>query len=105
MISKSVLIGWALIATTSANATDWRYCLTAAADEHKVYMSEPFQTDASMDTVTEAFSHLLARLNLRHGEVQCPRGDTERSISTMRDYAISFNRLNGNEIAKVGGRP
>jgi hypothetical protein len=100
-----VLIGGALIAATPASATDWRYCLASALDEHKVYMSEPFQTDAPMTAVADAFSRLLDRDRLRHGEIQCPRSDSEMLALTMRNHAIDFNRMNGNEIAKVSGKP
>jgi hypothetical protein len=37
---------------------DWRYCLAAAPEEHKVDMSESFQTNASMIAVSDAFSGL-----------------------------------------------
>ena len=104
-MKRLLLIASTLIAATSANAADWRYCLASATDDHKVYMSEPFQTDAPMSTVEEAFARLLARSGLRHGEIQCPRSESEKSALTMRDHAIAFNRTNGNEIAKVSGKP
>jgi hypothetical protein len=100
-----LLIVSILIAATRAEASDWLYCLAAAPEEHKVYMSEPFQTDASMTTVSDAFSRLLAGLKLQHGEIQCPRSDSEEPSLLMRDHAIDFNRMNGNEIAKVSGKP
>jgi hypothetical protein len=48
---------------------DWRCCLAAAPEEHKVYLSKPFQTDASMIAVWDAF-WVIGRLYLRHGEIQ-----------------------------------
>ena len=90
---------------TQADSAEWRYCLTVSPDEHKVYLSEPFQTDVSMTAVADAFARLLKRSGLQHGEIQCPRSDNEGATLTMRDHAINFNRMNGNEIAKVSGRP
>jgi hypothetical protein len=80
-----VLIGGALTAATPASAADWRYCLASALDEHKVYMSEPFQTDAPMTIVADAFSRRLDRDRLRHGEIQCPRSDSEIASPSFAD--------------------
>jgi hypothetical protein len=102
---RTVLVTVAVIATTSASAADWRYCLAPAPGERKVYLSEPFQTDAPMTAVEEVFARLLTRSGLRHGEIQCPRSDSEESAFMMRDYTIEYNRMNGNEIAKVRGKP
>jgi hypothetical protein len=102
---RSVLIAIAVIAPTSVSAADWRYCLAPASGEHKVYLSEPFQTDAPMTAVADAFARLLTRSGLRHGEIQCPRSDSEESALIMRDYTIDYNRMNGNEIAKMRGKP
>src|SRR5664280_2110628 len=69
-------------------------CLTAAENEHKIYMSKPFESDSSIETIENAFSRLLSQLNVRPREVQCPRSTTEQSILAMRRHAITFNQLN-----------
>jgi len=100
-----LMLAATLIATSPAGAADWRYCLALSPDENKVYISEPFQTNASMSAATDAFSRLLARQQLRHQPVQCPKSADEKSALQMREHSISFNRSSGREIANVGGTP
>ncbi len=83
----------------AAQAQDWRYCLSPQHAEHKVYMSEPFATSKSMDRLQDEFAAALARAGLRHGAVQCPRGD-EQSIQMMRSQAVRFNRDSGNAVVE-----
>jgi hypothetical protein len=101
MMKAAFLTGVALITTSPANAADWRYCLATSPDEKSVYLSEPFQTNASMSAATDAFSRLLAGRHLRHQGVQCPRSADQHSALAMREYAIGFNQSNGREIANV----
>jgi len=102
---RRVLVTVAAMATTSANAADWRYCLAPALGERKLYLSEPFETDEPMATVTRAFARVLMEAGLAHGEIQCPRSDSGESALMMRDYTIDFNRKNRNEIVEVPGKP
>jgi hypothetical protein len=88
-----------LIGTRPAQAEEWRYCLTALSVEHKVYMSEPFPTAKSMERLQDEFAGALARAGIRHGAVQCPRGD-EQSILIMRGQALRFNRDSGNTVVE-----
>lgn len=45
-----------------------------------------------------AFQRMLDSAGLRYDDIQCPRADDERSIVMMMQYAISFNKDNGNAI-------
>jgi hypothetical protein len=83
----------------SAHADDWRYCLAPLHAEHKVYMSAAFPTVKSMERLQDEFGNALARAGLRHGAVQCPRGD-EQSIQIMRLQATRFNRESGNAVVE-----
>ncbi|HEY1542217.1 MAG TPA: hypothetical protein VGG01_07395 [Xanthobacteraceae bacterium] len=85
------------LATGAAHAQDWRYCLAPLHAEHKVYMSAPFVTAKSMERLQDEFASALSHAGLRHGAVQCPRGD-ERSIAAMRLQAVRFNRDSGNAV-------
>ena len=104
-MKASLLLGVSLIAATPASAEDWRYCLAVSPDVIKVYLSEPFPTNASMSAATDAFSRLLARQQLRHQGVQCPKAADEKSALQMREYAINFNRSSGRAIAPISGKP
>jgi len=83
----------------SARADDWRYCLAPLRADHKVYMSAAFPTVKSMERLQDEFGNALARAGLRHGAVQCPRGD-EQSIQIMRMQATRFNRESGNTVVE-----
>jgi hypothetical protein len=61
--------------------------------ERKVYVSPPFSKGANTNI---AFDQMLHQV--QHEAVQCPIADDEISISTMREYAISFNRSAGNTV-------
>jgi hypothetical protein len=82
-----------------ARAEDWRYCLATLNSEHKVYMSETFPTAKSMERLQDEFADALSRAGIRHGAVQCPRGD-EQSIVVMRGQAVRFNHDSGNTIVE-----
>jgi len=89
----------AALATATAHAQDWRYCLAPLHAEHKVYISAPFVTAKSMERLQDEFANALSRAGLRHGAVQCPRGD-EQSIAVMRLQAARFNRESGNAVVE-----
>ena len=71
----------------------WQYCLAPSYAERKVYVSPPFSKGANTNI---AFDQMLHQV--QHEAVQCPIADDEMSISTMREYAISFNRSAGNTV-------
>jgi hypothetical protein len=88
-----------MLAAGTAHADEWRYCLAPLHAEHKVYISAPFFTAKSMERLQDEFASALARAGLRHGAVQCPRGD-QQSISLMRLQAARFNRESGNAVVE-----
>lgn len=87
----------AVLVAAPARADDWRYCLSAQRAEHKVYISSAFPTTKSMERLQDEFAGALARAGVRHGAVQCPRGD-EQSIQIMRLQATRFNHESGNAV-------
>ena len=98
---RTIVAAGALVAflAGAAHADDWRYCLAPLHAEHKVYMSAAFPTVKPMERLQDEFGNALARAGVRHGAVQCPRGD-ERSIEIMRAQAIRFNRESGNTVVE-----
>ena len=61
-------------------------------------MSGMFPVRGELADADSAFERMLDKAGLRHDVVQCPRADDERSIAMMQQYAISFNKENGNTI-------
>ena len=98
---RTLAAAGALIALAAgpARADDWRYCLAPLHAEHRVYMSVAFPTAKSMERLQDEFGTALARAGLRHGAVQCPRGD-EQTIQIMRTQATRFNRESGNTVVE-----
>ncbi len=98
-----MFVGFALFAAGSqaALATDWQYCLAPSQADHKIYMSGTFPVRGALDDADNAFEQMLDRAGLRHDVVQCPRADDERSIAMMQQYAINFNKENGNAIVHL----
>ncbi|MDI1343036.1 MAG: hypothetical protein PSV22_02900 [Pseudolabrys sp.] len=79
-------------------AADWQYCLAPSRADHKVYMSATFPLRGALGSSDSAFQRMLDSAGLRYDDIQCPRADDERSIVMMMQYAISFNKDNGNAI-------
>jgi hypothetical protein len=94
-----------LIVPGAAAAEDWRYCLAAVPAEHKVYISGMFQTGAPIETIQTAFGRTLTQLGVEYGGVQCPRADSQASLSAMQQTAIGFNRDVGNRAIKLDWKP
>ena len=82
----------------TALASDWQYCLAPSQAEHKIYMSGRFPVRNSLDDADIAFELMLNQAGLRHDVIQCPRAENERAIAAMEQYAIGYNRKNGNTI-------
>jgi hypothetical protein len=90
----------------TAMAAEWRYCLALSREEHRVYMSTPFPTSATMAAVEAAFDRTLTLSRLRHDEVQCPRSDNEQSALIMQQQASRYNRSrDGSEITNLNWKP
>ena len=98
---STILAAAALVALPAgpARADDWRYCLAPLHAEHKVYVSAAFPTAKSMERLQDEFGNALTHAGMRHGAVQCPRGD-EQSIQIMRMQATRFNRDSGNTVVE-----
>lgn len=94
------LAAWAA-AASPAIADDWQYCLAPSYAEHKVYMSEAFRTPSAPGDAAGAFARTLDDRGLHHSVIQCPRGDDQSSIMAMMNYAVVFNRENGNAVIYV----
>jgi hypothetical protein len=84
--------------TSRNRSTAWQYCLAPSHTENKIYMSTPFPKSASLYASETAFAKKLLESEIRHDAVQCPNGNDEPSISSMRQRAISFNQDRGNMI-------
>jgi hypothetical protein len=76
----------------------WQYCLASSYAENKVYISAPYPKSASLYASETAFAKRLLQSEIQHDAVQCPNGNDEPSISSMRQRAISFNQDRGNMI-------
>ncbi len=98
-----IVAGYSLIAVSShaALAADWQYCLAPSQAEHKIYISDAFLVRGALSDAIDAFERTLGEAGLRHGAIQCPRADDERSIVMMEQYAISFNQKVGNTIVRL----
>jgi hypothetical protein len=92
-------------ATQSASAADWQYCLAPSHTEHKVYLSQPFPSGAAGGSPDSVLDRKLSQSGIMHDVVQCPRADDKRSIEVMRQEAISFNHIAGNEVVNLDWKP
>jgi hypothetical protein len=90
---------------SSVAINGWQYCLAPSHAEHKVYISPPFPKSAELSNTETAFAQMLLQSGVQHDDVQCPIGNDEGSISTMREHAISFNRKVGNTIVTLSWKP
>jgi hypothetical protein len=88
----------------AAQASDWRYCIAPAPAQHTIYMSAPFPTDETMDTIEAEFGRVLDHAMLQHESVQCPRGDAD-TIAGMKQQAIKYNEVSGNKVVQLNWRP
>ena len=82
----------------SVSATEWRYCLAASEEEHKVYLSGTFVTNADAWSTDSAFEKVLMHDGLRYDAIQCPRADDENAIMTMLQGAVAYNKKIGRKI-------
>jgi hypothetical protein len=85
----------------SALADDWRYCLAPSYADHRVYITVPFRTTASLDDVETSFHKHLIRIGLSHDIVQCPRGAAEEVVLARRRHSVVFNRQSNNDVINI----
>jgi hypothetical protein len=98
-------LAFCMAAAQAALAADWQYCLAPSHTDHKVYVSRPFPSSAAWGSPDSALDRKLSQSGIVHDVVQCPRADDERSIAVMRQEAISFNHLAGNQIVNLDWKP
>jgi hypothetical protein len=79
----------------------WQYCLAPAYAENKIYISAPFPKNTSLHASETAFAKRLTESQIQHDVVQCPNGNDEPVISSMRQRAIRFNQDRGNTIVTL----
>ena len=87
--------------TSLDRSAAWQYCLAPSLAENKVYISAPFPKSASLHVSETAFAKKLLESKMQHDAVQCPNGNDEPVISSMRQRAISFNQDRGNTIVTL----
>jgi hypothetical protein len=88
-----------------ALAAEWRFCIAPSDRENKTYMTNPFLTSTSMETLERDFDQLLGRWNRFHDSVQCPTGADEQSVRAMREYAEVFNQQIGKMVVLIDWKP
>jgi hypothetical protein len=87
--------------TSLDRSAAWQYCLAPSYAENKVYISAPFPKSASLHASETAFAKRLLESEIQHDAVQCPNGNDEPVISSMRQRAIRFNQDRGNTIVTL----
>ena len=84
--------------TSLDHSAAWQYCLAPSYAENKIYISAPFPKSASLHESETAFAKKLFESKIQHDAIQCPNGNDEPAILSMRERAISFNQDRGNTI-------
>ncbi|HZT25170.1 MAG TPA: hypothetical protein VFA57_05645 [Pseudolabrys sp.] len=88
----------------AAQANAWSFCIAVADAQKRIYVSTlfPFTAPGSAEP---GFAVALARQQIPHDAVQCPRADDEQTAVTMRDHAIEVNRLWGRDVINFRWSP
>ena len=109
MMLKKAAMGLGLALAMSlcqtAIAAEWQYCLAPSNDEHKIYLSGVFATNAGVGSADSSFEQALVQARLSHDEVQCPRADNEKSIMAMLQDAVAYNQKIGRKVVYVRWEP
>jgi len=87
--------------TSPDRSAAWQYCLAPSYAENKIYISAPFPKSASLHASETAFAKKLLEAEIQHDAIQCPNGNDEPAILSMRQRAISFNHDRGNTIVTL----
>jgi hypothetical protein len=90
---------------SNSNIDGWQYCLASSHAEKKVYISPLFPKSATLSDIEASFGQMLSQSNIRHDDIQCPNGNDEAALSSMRQYAISFNQGTGNTVVNLNWNP
>jgi hypothetical protein len=88
----------------AAQATEWRYCVALSPAQRTLYMSPPFATDESMETIESEFGGVLDHGSIQHDAVQCPRGEAG-SIAAMRQQSIQYSQASGDKVVQLNWKP
>jgi hypothetical protein len=88
-----------------ALAADWRFCVAPSNREHEVYMTNPFPTSSSMESLERDFDQLLDRWGRSHDSVQCPTGADEQAVRAMSAHAQAFNQQMGKIVVLIDWKP
>jgi hypothetical protein len=84
-----------------ALAAEWRFCVAPSDREHTMYMTNPFFTSTSMESLERDFDQLLHRWGRFHDSVQCATGANEQAVRAMREYAEAFNQQMGRMVILI----
>jgi hypothetical protein len=88
-----------------ALASEWVFCIAPSDQEHKIYITAPFLTDATGFALEDGFHQFLNRSGRHHDSVQCPTGADEQSVRAMRRHADDFNQQMGVEVIPIDWGP
>jgi hypothetical protein len=103
---RTAITGLLIMASQhAAQAAEWRFCIAPDSQERRIYITAPFLTAVSMETMESGFHQALARANRHHDSVQCPTGPGEQAVRAMRAHADDFNRQLGTEVVPVDWKP
>jgi hypothetical protein len=102
LVAAGVLAGWGV--SPAQAGMEWRYCLAVVEQTRAVYLTEPFQTDASLTVLEQAYEVFLTRRGYAHEPAICPRAETREDLIKAREDAISFNKQRGLTAALAAWR-
>lgn len=102
-IVLSLLVG---LAASQAHAAEWRYCLAQDEGTQKVYVTDPFQSDRTFQTLEAQFNAWL-RENELHSNIgaNCPRAISPYGPAADIRSAIEYNRRLGVKAVRVDWLP
>jgi hypothetical protein len=81
--------------------SEWHYCYARSEAENRIYITTAFASQSSLHTTETAFAQKLAKADVQPNAVQCPIGNDEASILTMREHLIRFSDELGRTIVSL----
>lgn len=95
-----------VLAASQAHAADWRYCLAQDEDTRKVYVTDPFQSDRTLQSLEAQFNEWL-RANELYSNIAgiCPRAISPYGPAADIRAAVEYNRGLGVKAVRVDWLP
>ena len=104
-ISTFILLCATACPASAGPAAEWRFCYAGHEQGRRFYISQPFLTTGSLESIERQWVTWLGRQAVRSETTGCPRGPDRPGVEAFIKSAVRYNAGLGRNAVELDWQP